>query len=149
MQHVQEGNFSAAWEFLTPVAMGSRYVNEQIPEESELFPAPPHISKAVKCFSEVMPRSAQEDYSYLSEFCHPNVLAFSQYYEWIDPETVRFIDRNPIEGFLGTMIAAVIQSLLAVEELLARVHERDIHHLLVGMLKAIADSAGLTGTASA
>jgi hypothetical protein len=148
-QHIQEAKFSAAWEFLTPIATGSRYMNEQIPEESELFPAPAHISKAIKCFSEVMPQSAQDDYSYLSEFCHPNVLAFFQYYEWFDPETVRFVDYKPIEGFLGATTAAVIQGLLAAQELLAIVREQDVRRSLVALLRTIAEKASTTDTASA
>jgi len=148
-QHIQEAKFSVAWEFLTPIATGSRYMNEQIPEESELFPAPAHISKAIKCFSEVMPQSTQEDYSYLSEFCHPNVLAFFQYYEWFDPETVRFVDYKPKEGFLGATTAATIQGLLVAEELLAIVHEQDVRCPLVALLRTIAEKAGTTDTMSA
>lgn len=148
-QHIQQAKFSAAWEFLTPIAMGSRYMNEQIPEESELFPAPAHISKAIKCFSEVMPQSSQEDYSYLSEFCHPNVLAFLQYYEWLDPETVRFVDNKPLEGFLGATTAAVIQGLLVAAELLALANEQSVRRSLVSLLRKVAERHDGMKTSSA
>jgi hypothetical protein len=71
-QHL-DNDLDAAWKFLLPIGTGSRYISEfhRTPEESELFPIGPHISKAVNCFQkEVMPND--DDYSYLSEFCHPN-----------------------------------------------------------------------------
>lgn len=147
-QHIQEEKFSNAWDFLTPIATGSRFINEQIPEESELFPAPAHISKAIKCFSEVMPHNAQEDYSYLSEFCHPNILPFFQYYEWFDPETIRFVDQKPLEGFLGATTTAVIQGLLAAQQLLVLAREQDVSYSLLRLLEAIAEN-GASTTASA
>jgi len=136
-QHVQRGDWLAAWNFLTPVATGSRYINEQIPEESELFPLPAHIRKIVNCFSEVMPTSAQEDYSYLSEFSHPNTMAFLQHYEWSDPYTVKFVG-SEVHGFLGATTAAVINGLLALDELLRLANEGQIRCLLVELLKKIA-----------
>lgn len=72
-QHLDRKDLTAAWNFLLPIATGSRYINEyHHPEESDLFPAGPHISQAVNCFKEVMPKGMDDDYSYLSEFCHPN-----------------------------------------------------------------------------
>lgn len=146
-QHLQKGSCDSAWKFLMPVTMGSRYMNEQIPEESEFFPAPAHISKPIKCFSEVMPQSAQDDYSYLSEFCHPNVLAFLQYYEWSDPETVRFVDFKTVEGFSGATTAAVLQGLLATEELLNLIGEHDVRTSIVRLLKSVAERETATGAA--
>ena len=57
-QHIDAGHFSAAWEFLRPIGAGSRYINKQHPEESEMFPSPPHIRKAINCFAERLNRAA-------------------------------------------------------------------------------------------
>ena len=54
-QYLEERNLNAAWKFLLPIGTGSRYINEHHPEDSTLFPAPPHIKKAINCFKEVMP----------------------------------------------------------------------------------------------
>ncbi len=149
-QHFDLGNFSAAWEFLTPIGVGSRYINEQHPEESEMFPSPPHISKAINCFGERMPEDAQEGYSFLSEFCHPNVLALFQYYEWADPQTVTFVDDHvPLEGIFGPTAAASIEGLLAIEELLRLTREREVLCSLHELLEAIVEDATTANRASA
>ncbi len=149
-QYIDAGNLPAAWKFLTPVTTGSRYINEQYPEETEMFPASPHISKAINCFGERMPEDAQEGYSFLSEFCHPNVLAFSQYYEWTDPHTVSFTDdHEPLEGVLGSAAAASIEGLLAIEELLRLTCEGEVRGSLHELLEAIAQNAIKASGASA
>ena len=149
-QHIDAGNFSAAWEFLTPIGVGSRYINEQHPEESEMFPSPPHISKAINCFGERMPEDAQEGYSFLSEFCHPNVLAFSQYYEWTNPQTVAFVDdHEPLAGIFGPTAAASIEGLLAIEELLRLSREQEVLRSLHELLEAIVEDATRANIASA
>jgi len=149
-QHIDAGDFSAAWKFLTPIATGSRYINEQHPEESEMFPASPHISKAINSFGERMPEDAQEGYSFLSEFCHPNVLAFSQYYEWPNPQTVTFVDdHEPLAGIFGPTAAAGIEGLLAMEELLRLTQERVVLRVLDELLEAIVEDASKASGASA
>lgn len=139
-QHLQVNNCAAVWDLLTPIATGSRYINDRIPEESELFPLPAHIKKMINCFSEVMPQNAQEDYSYLSEFSHPNVMAFMQHYFWSDPGTVKF-SRSEVDGFLGATTAAVIAGLLALRELLGLAKERDIRQRVIGVLNQIVTEA--------
>jgi hypothetical protein len=149
-QHTDAGNFSAAWKFLTPIATGSRYINEQHPEESEMFPASAHISKAINCFGERMPEDAQEGYSFLSEFCHPNVLAFSQYYDWANPQTVTFVDdHEPLAGIFGPTAAASIEGLLAMDELLKLAQEREVLRSLHELLEAIVECARKASGASA
>jgi hypothetical protein len=57
-QYLDRKDLDAAWNFLLPIGTGSRYISEfhSTPEESELFPVGPHISKAVNCFQkEVIP----------------------------------------------------------------------------------------------
>jgi hypothetical protein len=145
-QHTDAGDFSAAWKFLTPIATGSRYINEQHPEESEMFPASAHISKAINCFEERMHEDAQEGYSFLSEFCHPNVLAFSQYYDWANPQTVTFVDdHEPLKGILGPTAAASIEGLVAMDELLRLAKEWEVLHSLRELLDAIIECARAGG----
>ena len=66
--------------------MGSLYMNQKGGTSySGPFPEPRDIGKIIRCFRE-WPNSkrkgdAYEDYSYLSEFTHPNMAALSHYYK--------------------------------------------------------------------
>jgi hypothetical protein len=107
-QYLDAQDLDAAWKILLPIGTGSRYINEyHRPEESELFPEPPYISKAVNCFKEVMPKGTDDDYSYLSESCHPNAMTFQQHYRWTTPYAIDFGDQvafgaiGAIAGFIG------------------------------------------------
>jgi hypothetical protein len=139
-QHIRAKNLQAAWDFLTPIATGSRYINEIHPEESDLFPAGPHISKVVNCFKEVMPKDSNEDYSYLSEFCHPNMMTFAQHYKWTTPETIEFRPAV-VFGAFGAIAGSAVNSLLATKELLEIGHETEIHNALVRLLVEMAGIA--------
>jgi len=144
-QHIAAKNYIAAWKFLTPIAIGSRYLNEHHPGRGPSVPAPPHISKVVKCFEERIPKESREDYSYLSEYSHPNTMAFQQHYKWLNPRTVTITDQIPIHGFLGSTTAASIQALLAADELLGLARERDVRTQLRRLLEAVAKLAEATG----
>src|SRR5260370_23030940 len=115
-QYLDAKNLSAAWDFLLPIGTGSRYINEFYAEESDLFPAPPHIQKAINCFKEVMPKGTEDDYSYLSEYCHPNVMAFEQHYRWTTPDTIEFVNQVPFGAF-GAIAASGLQGLMAGKEM--------------------------------
>ena len=89
-----------------------------------------------------MREGAQEGYSFLSEFCHPNVLAFSQYYDWANPQTVTFVDdHEPLAGMLGSTADASIEGLLAIDELLKLAEEREVLRSLHELLEAIVECA--------
>jgi hypothetical protein len=137
-QHLDAKDFSAAWDFLLPVGTGSRYINELHPESNELFPAPPHIQKAINCFKEVMPKGAEDDYSYLSEFCHPNAMAFQQHCRWTTPYTIDFVDEVPFGAF-GTIAASAIRGLMAAQELLALGEEKETRKAIHKLLNAIVE----------
>lgn len=140
-QHLDSKNVDAAWNFLSPITTGSRYINEKQPEQSEMFPLPSHISKVVKCFGEILPGAASEDYSYLSEFCHPNMFAFSQYYRWPNPFEVQFVDHDT-QGVFGTTAAACLQGLLAIQEMLRLAEENRLLPCLHELLVAISKQSG-------
>jgi hypothetical protein len=136
-QHLDVRDLDAAWKFLLPIGTGSRYINGyHHPEESELFPAPPHISEAVNCFKEVMPKGTDDDYSYLSEFCHPNTMTFQQHYRWTTPYTIDFVDQVAFGAF-GTIAGSSIQGLMTINELLELSHERQVNSAIVKLLEAI------------
>jgi len=137
-QHLDRKDLSAAWNFLLPVATGSRYINEILPEESTMFPASAHISKAINCFKEIMPSDAQEDYSYLSEYCHPNMMAFAQHCQWTTPETIEFIDVVPFGAF-GAIAASAINGLAATEELLGIGNEKEIRKAIRNLLHSLVE----------
>jgi len=137
-QYLDVKNLSAAWNFLLPIGTGSRYINEIHPEESELFPAPPHIQKAINCFKEVMPKGAEDDYSYLSEYCHPNVMVFQQHYRWATPDTIEFANEVPFGAF-GAIAASAIQGLMAVDELLGIGNEKEVRRAICKLLLALVE----------
>lgn len=138
-QHLDAKDLNAAWKFLLPIGTGSRYINEyHHPEETELFPAPPHISKAVNCFKEVMPNGTDDDYSYLSEFCHPNTMTFQQHYRWTTPYTIEFVDQVTFGAF-GAIAGSSLQGLMTVHELLKLSNEKQVNSAIVGLLKVIAE----------
>ena len=141
-QYLDANDLTAAWNFFLPIATGSRYMNEfhSTPEESELFPAGPHISKAVNCFqNEVMPN--KDDYSYLSEFCHPNTMTLQQHYDWTTPYTIDFKDKVAFGAF-GAMAGSSLNGLMAIHELLLISNERQVNSAIVKLLVAIADQHG-------
>ena len=137
-QHLDRKGLTAAWKFLLPIGTGSRYINEfhAVPEESELFPAGPHIGKAINCFKEARPKDAEEDYSYLSEFCHPNMMTFKQHYRWTTPYTIEFLDQVEFGAF-GAIVGSTIQGLMETSELLNLANERQIKNAILLLLKAI------------
>jgi len=137
-QHIDAKDLSAAWNFLLPIGTGSRYINEfHHPEESELFPAPPHISKAVNCFKEVMANGMEDD-SYLSEFCHPNTMTFQQHYRWTTPYTIDFVNQVAFGAF-GAIAGSSVHGLMAIHELLKISNERQVNGAIVTLLEAIVD----------
>ncbi len=140
-QHLDRKDLAAAWKFLLPIGTGSRYISEfhSTQEESELFPAGPHISKAINCFKEVM-QGTDEDYSYLSEFCHPNMMTFSQHYRWTTPYKIDFVDQVEFGAF-GAIAGSTTHGLMVVHELLRIGGERQVNSAIVKLLEAIVEQA--------
>jgi hypothetical protein len=141
-QYLDAKDLAAAWNFLLPITTGSRYINELHPEDAELFPAGAHISKAIKVFQqELMPKiSEDDDYSYLSEFCHPNMMTFSQHYRWVNPQTIEFGNAEHFGAF-GAITGSAIQGLLVIHELLGVAQETDTRRALTALLKEILEQS--------
>ena len=87
-----------------------------------------------------MPGDSREDYSYLSEFCHPNMMTFAQHYRWTTPDTIEFRSAEAFGPF-GAIAGSAIQGLLALKDLLELGHETEIHGALMRLLLAIASIA--------
>jgi hypothetical protein len=105
-QHLGNNDFEATWEFLVNVNGSSRHANEQrkaaVVAKSTEIREGPHISKVIACFNELFQRArknqserpATNEYSLLSEFCHPNGFAFVNHIEYEKQETgmvVKFV----------------------------------------------------------
>jgi hypothetical protein len=140
-QHLEKKDLDSAWSFLLPAATGSRYMSQQFPEDSDLFPTSAHISKVINCFSEVFPDSA-DDYSYLSEYSHPNMAAFKQHYEFLNPQEVVFhkqgTDAAPV---FGSTVAVVLNSLFVLRSILGIADEMEIRAKITVLMREIASEA--------
>jgi hypothetical protein len=82
-------------------------------------------------------RSAPE-FGYLSEFCHPNMMTFSQHYRWTTPYTIDFVDQVEFGAF-GAIAGSTVQGLMEIHELLKIGNERQINGAIIRLLKAIVD----------
>jgi hypothetical protein len=135
-QQLDAGDMGKAWEFLKEINMGSRYMVEEYGEFKEMptFSVPREIGKVIRCFDEWLREfgKATTEYSFLSEFAHPNMAAFSHYYTmspeesgfwktiFHDPERIQ--ERAPFAHASG----AVIASLQFVVKLLERIGETQV-----------------------
>ena len=89
----------------------------------------------------VKAKGTEDDYSYLSEFCHPNMMTFSQHYLWTTPYTIDFVGQVEFGAF-GTIAGSTTQGLMAIHELLRLSSERQINSAIVALLTAIVEQAG-------
>jgi hypothetical protein len=141
-QHIDAKNFDAAWNFLLPITTGSRYMNEQFPDTTEMFPTAAHIAKMIKAFGEVMPEDAIENYSFLSEFSHPNSFAFGQHHDWLTPYEVSFIPHKA-NGMFGATAAACIHGLMSIQQLLVLTGEKPTAISLYQLLRVLVEEKGV------
>jgi hypothetical protein len=136
------------WKFMQGINMGSLYMNQRAStSSSDPFPNPRDIGKIIRCFRE-WPNSnskrkgdAYEDYSYLSEFTHPNMAAFSHYYK-LEPSQAqkkvfaKFVDPpRQVEAMpLAEVTIAVAATLSNIESLLNTIGEQDVAQSLASSL---------------
>jgi hypothetical protein len=93
-QHLANNDFEGTWQFLVSVNGSSRHANEQRRAAGVANPAEiregPHIAKVIACVNELFPRArrnrserpATDQYSLLSEYCHPNGFAFVNHIQY-------------------------------------------------------------------
>jgi len=101
IQYLKLPDLDQAWTILYEVSIGSRHMRDYglkdlgVQHDSEDYSLRPHISKAVAAFDEYGGlKMSREEYSFLSEFAHPSVGAFSGYRE-IDEQTWSFVFPEP------------------------------------------------------
>jgi hypothetical protein len=89
LQHLENNDFKAVWQFLYEVNLGSREMRDVQKDQSgeSDYPEGPHIAKVMACFNEYFKNGHKEKvatktYSGLSEFSHPNCYAFINHFEW-------------------------------------------------------------------
>ena len=137
-QFMDQNDIQSAWDFLVEINMGSQYMKEEYgerPEEWPQFAAPRHIAKVIRTFEEWTAKNqaaATTEYSFLSEFAHPNMAAFSHYYKMErkgDVQTVvTFIEppREISQAPLPYVSLSILACLFFTHRHLQRTGESDI-----------------------
>lgn len=135
MKKVDGSDWDAAWELLLKANYGSRYRFKKAEDVkgAPVYPNSIHINDALKAFNEYFPdggkaRSAETEYDYLSEFCHPNSDAFTNHLDWaaeLNDAVVKFGKPDPELMMLALPDAAIACSafLHSAGDLLARFGE--------------------------
>lgn len=84
-QYRSAKNGSGEWKFMQSINMGSLYMRDKTAASKDPFPEPRDIGKIIRSFREwpggKSDEHVQEDYSYLSEYTHPNMAALTHYYK--------------------------------------------------------------------
>jgi len=98
-QHMDKKDWQAMWDFMLGINHSSRHMKEKQSKAAaagaavadgvvEEIPEGPHIAKVMACFNEYFGSGSTEatkNYSFLSEFCHPNSFAFTNHFEVEEP----------------------------------------------------------------
>ncbi len=134
IQYMDAGNLQSAWEFLVEINMGNRYMQEEYGDQLANWPpfaAPREIAKVIRCFDEWTEGKATTEYSFLSEFAHPN-MALSNYYTMEAKQggfgAVRFTDppRNTSDVPWPLVSISLVASLHFTLRFLQRVGENEV-----------------------
>jgi hypothetical protein len=148
-QHLDNKDFDAAWKFMVKINAGSRYMKEKYGEKlnGELeIEESPKIQKAVATFNEYFKgreKVATEEYSFLSEFSHPNSFAFTSHIEWQEAGKpnkqmkMTFV-KPPMETLIQAIPCAVMTTfsvLLTGSEFLERLKDDSLNKPLQEVLK--------------
>jgi hypothetical protein len=135
IQYLASNDLENAWAFLTDVNMGSRYMQEEYGDKTEDWPpfaAPREIAKVIRTFDEWTKKQARTEYSFLSEFAHPNMAAFSHYYKMEPGESgfgtvTFFVPRRDSNAAPWPQVSiASVASLHFVRLLLRRINEKEV-----------------------
>ncbi len=135
IQYLDANDLENAWCFLNDINMGSRYMREEYGERTDEWPpfaAPREIAKVIRTFDEWTKNQARTEYSFLSEFAHPNMAAFSHYYKMepgesgfgrvIFVEPPREVDAAP----WPTVSISFVAALHFIVRLLERLNEAEV-----------------------
>jgi hypothetical protein len=139
-QHLEAKNLEATWKFLIPVGTSSLYTISPYPQESQMFPSSAHTGEVINCFNEIMEGDAGNIYSLLSEFCHPDMAALRQHFQWDGSQLVTF-DAPEGKTALPLGASATLAALDAVGELLELSNETEIRTKVIQLLRKLVSSS--------
>jgi hypothetical protein len=139
-QHLHAKNLEATWDFLIPVETSGLSTISPYPQESQLFPSPAHIGEVINCFNEITDGDAATVYSLLGEFCHPDMAALRQHFQWDGSQLVTF-DVPEGNTALPLGASATLAALNAVSELLEMSHETEIRTKVIQLLRKLVTSS--------
>lgn len=136
IQYLDSNDLESAQNFLTDINVGSRYMREEYGDKAEEWPpfaAPREIAKVMRTFDEcTIDGRARTEYSFLSEFAHPNMAAFSHYYR-IEPGeggfgAVTFLEPRRDQDYVpwSQVSISFVASLQFVLRLLRRIGEKEV-----------------------
>jgi hypothetical protein len=138
-QHLDKKDCKATWEFLFGINQGSRHMRERQKASGDSGPEiveGPHIAKVIACFDEYFyeqrkDKPATQNYSFISEFCHPNSFAFTNHLEFKEPKegvSVRVTFSKPTTDIciqvLPDALFSCMPLLLSMDELLRRIGDK-------------------------
>lgn len=135
-QYLRAQDVHSTWGFLTDITLGSRWMRESAAQggerhEESSFPMPREIAKVIRCFNEYTKTGhAIKSYSFLSEYCHPSMPAFSQYHDMGEgnPPWVKFGSppRNPTDALVPSVSISLTVVLEQLLNLLIETDEADV-----------------------
>ena len=148
-QHMDRKDWQTTWDFMLGINQGSRHMKEKQKKAAgagtasaaavvvEELPEGPHIAKVMACFNEYFgsgSTEATENYSFLSEFCHPNCFAFTNHLAVEEPKAgissakVTFIKpgRDVCIQVMPDMLYACMPVLFSMDELLRRIGDNGL-----------------------
>ncbi len=145
-QYMDKKDWQATWGFMLGINEGSRYMKERQDQPGtvanagaaiiEELPEGPHIGRVMACFNEYFrsdedkePKRATEEYSFLSEFCHPNSFAFTNHIDMDKAATrgaevkVEFVkpDKQSCIQVMPNILYGCMPLLFSMDELLTRI----------------------------
>jgi len=92
LAHLDQKDWDAAWKFMLKVNAGSRYMKEEYGDKLDgkiELEESPKVQSAIAAFNEYFngdKKRATREYSFLSEFSHPNSFAFTNHLDWKEAE---------------------------------------------------------------
>lgn len=135
-QHLDAKNLEAAWDFLIPVGTSGLFAISPYPQESQLFPSSAHIGGVINCFNEATDGDALTIYSFLSQFCRPDMAALRQHFHWDGTQLITF-DVPKANAALPLGAAATLAALDAISELLELSNETEIRTKMIQLLRKL------------
>jgi hypothetical protein len=153
LQHLAKKDYQPTWDFMLGINQGSRYMKEKHGDRGlppiELVEGP-HIAKVIACFDEYFRERgenvARENYSFLSEFCHPNSFAFTNHLDFTQGNenvVVKFSKPAPeiCSQVLPDAWFSCMPLLLSMDELLTKVGDKTLNRTVQDFMRTVGPDA--------